>query len=339
MDEQETRKAVHDRIDQLDVPQDLVAAAIETGIDQASGKQVKPRRRRHLGRWILTAAAAVLLGVGGLAAVNPSVSRALSNVAWLTNFYLHHDDHFNSFHVNGIAKSMDQKVTSNGVTVHLVEAYYNGRTIGYTGEVTGLTKAIDPEQDWVPLDLDDTPAKNLTSSTSNFEPTKSGFRFHATFLVDKGEVPESVLLPIRISNVNGVVGRWNFNINLTQSQQKHAIQQKPYDLDLPGGEIIPVSMTTFASGAEFTFRTTTDGRYGFIGISAIKTAEEDQLIDGTDGYYASLGITHLPLKEPLVQGKTYHVVYQYQMKTDGSPEADIVGADIERDIVLWPAEQ
>ncbi|MFC6314788.1 DUF4179 domain-containing protein [Lapidilactobacillus achengensis] len=332
MDEQETRQAVHDQIDQLEVPQDLVAAAIQTGIEQAASKQTKPRRR-HLGRWILTAAAAVLLGVGGVAAVNPSVSQALSNVAWLTNFYVFQGgvNHFSTLHVDGTAKAMDQRVTSNGVTVHLVEAYYNGRKVGVAGEVTGL---FDHEKadEAMAFDLSGTEPENLRPVTGGFQATKTGFRFRNVYEVKSAGLPNQIVLPINIDHINGIVGRWNFEITLDQTKKTHALAQNAYDLDIPGGEITPMTMTSFHEGAELVYRSTSTGGADVLGFNSIKNAAGQELIDSSDGFRVGLGVCYLPLKEPLVQGKAYQVICEIDQKTSKKPTL------VTREVVLWPAD-
>ncbi|WP_461218592.1 DUF4179 domain-containing protein [Lapidilactobacillus salsurivasis] len=331
MDEQETRQAVHEQIDQLEVPQDLVAAAIQAGIEQAGDKQAKPRLR-HFGRWILTAAAAVLLGVGGLAAVNPSVSQALSNVAWLTNFYVFQGaaNHFSTLHVDGTAKALDQRVTSNGVTVQLVEAYYNGRKVGVAGEVTGL---FDHEKadETMAFDLSGTEPAKLRGVTSGFQATKTGFRFRTVYEVKSAQLPDRVVLPLNIDHINGIVGRWNFEITLDQKTGTHALVQKAYDLDIPGGEIIPMSMTSFHEGAELVYRSTTTGDADVLGFNSIKNAAGQELIDSSDGFRVGLGVNDLPLKAPLVQGQTYQVICEIDSKNSEKPTL------LTREVILWPA--
>lgn len=214
MSEQQERQLIHEQFNRIPVPKDAVYAAIGRGVESAP-------RRHPLRNSLLALAATLLLGTAGVATLNPAVGQAISNVTWLSGFYLFNGrrDNFHNFHVNGKVKGLDETVTSHGLTVHLVEAYYSGNTIGVTGEVTGMNQKqlnLNGEDEFA-FALKPTKAPHFSNSSYDFQQTKTGYRFSLVFRANGKIAPNQVTLPVAFDNLGGVAGAWQFELHMNKT--------------------------------------------------------------------------------------------------------------------------
>ncbi|WP_262314908.1 DUF4179 domain-containing protein [Lacticaseibacillus parakribbianus] len=336
MDEQRDRQLLHDEFDQIPVPEALVHDALAQGVKKA------PRQHR-VRNGLLAAAAALALTTAGLAAFVPQVGQAFDNVGWLAAFYLRNGNDVNAtaFHVNGVAKSLNQTATSHGITVHLVEAYYAGKIISVTGEITGMTERqinMNGEHE-LSYYAASTAKQHFFNDTYDFQETKSGYRFRLLYHATANTAPTSVTLPIRIQELGGVFGRWNFDLKMSQpAPVVTKLAGATYDFGVPGLTVAPVALIKYAHGAELQYRATGDSRYehgetGEIGIMSIQDAQGHSLIDmsdgmtlgGPDGSLTDLALTKLP-----VRGQAYRVQVDYFVKGEKSAR------EVTKSIVLWP---
>lgn len=329
MDERESRAQIHAAVDQLPVPTSAVNAAIQRGV-------VSAPRRRHRVRRLFLAAAILVLGTVGIATANPgvgqAVTQAVSNAAWLSEFYLLHGG-VNSarvFHVNGTATALNQQVTSHGLTVRLVEAYYSGKAIGITGEVTGMThgQIYQNGEDELGLDNQITPVPGVQADSLDFAPTKTGYRFTETYRITRAKAPTSLRLPLTITHVNGVRGDWRFKLNF---QQKPAVTHElsgNYTLR-PGVTLVPLQAVKYSQGAELRFNLKFNQKqYLDAAITAISDADGHALLDLSNGFDSKNGVNSLPLKQLPKAGQAYRVRLDYQLKTQKR------GHTVVREIVL-----
>ncbi|WP_156314259.1 DUF4179 domain-containing protein, partial [Lacticaseibacillus camelliae] len=301
------------------------------------GVDAAPKRRRW-GMRLLLAAAGVLLATGGAFAVSPAVGQAVgqavSNATWLSEFYLLHGgtNSARTFHVNGTAKALNQQVTSHGLTVRLVEAYYSGKTIGITGEVTGLTheQIYRNGEDELGLDNQITPLPGVEADSLDFAPTKTGYRFTETYRITREKAPTSLRLPVTITHINGVRGDWRFRLNF---QQKPAVTHElsgNYTLR-PGVTLVPLQAVKYSQGAELRFNLTFDQeQYLDAAITDIRSADGHSLLDVSNGFDTKNGVNSLPLKQLPNAGQSYRVRLDYQLKTQNR------GHTVVREIVLVP---
>ncbi|WP_179393781.1 DUF4179 domain-containing protein [Lacticaseibacillus absianus] len=313
MADRSNRQVMHDRFDQIPVPRAAVAAAITRGVKAAP----LPHRLR---KQLLAAAAALMLGTAGLAAFNPVVGQAFDNAAWLSSFYLLHGDrdHFNTFHVTGVAKGLNQTVTSHGLTVHLTEAYYAGATVGVTGEITGMTAAQRHMngEDELSLAVGDTGATPVSLVSSDFQATKTGYRFRLRYDVTAAPTPSALTLPLHVTHIGPVAGRWSFNLKLHQpAPVVTTLGQQGLATGAAGVTFTPLTMTTDAHGAALRYRMTVDRQRDepVAEIVALKDAAGHDLIDRRDGLvvHDAGAVNTLPLKQALVSGQAYTVTFGY----------------------------
>lgn len=325
------RDELHDAIDQIPVPTAAVNAAIDQGIAAAP---VKHRWRARL----LVLAAAVLFGGAGLAAGTPIISQAVSNVAWLTAFYLRNGetDNFNTYHIDGVAKNLNKTITSHGITVKLVEAYYSGKTIGITGEITGLnTTDFDPNGEHeLEMVTDDTPGKHLFHDMTDFQPIKHGYRFRQTYIVTSKTAPSSITLPFTIKQIGLTVGRWKANLKMSQPTPiVNIINDTTYDFGLKGITITPHSITKYAHGSELAFNIKADHtRYeaDSTSIDFIKNSSGQQLITNAGSFGSSDSRNYLSMVRMPKRGEKYLVRCSYFLK--GHKRANTVT----KKMVIWP---
>ncbi|MFD1394067.1 DUF4179 domain-containing protein [Lacticaseibacillus jixianensis] len=327
MDERQTRAKVHEMIDEIPVPTAAVNAAIGRGV-AAAGK------KRHWGKRLVLAAAVLVIGTAGAAAVNPAVGQAVSNAAWLGEFYLLHggQNPARAFHVNGTATALAEQVTSHGLTVRLVEAYYSGKEIGITGEVTGMTHAqiYKNGEDELGLDNQITPLPGVEADSLDFAPTKTGYRFTETYRITRAKAPTSVRLPITITHINGVRGDWRFKLNFRQKPAVTHELSGNYTLR-PGVTLAPLQAVKYSQGAELRFSLKFDQeQYLDAAITDIRGADGHSLLDLSNGFDTKNGVNSLPLKQLPNAGQSYRVRLDYQLKTQKR------GHTVVREIVLVP---
>lgn len=207
----------------IPVPTDALQDRIRQGITQgvAERKQQRPRRKQYV-------------AIAGLAAslfvttfIVPPFASAMSHVPLIGGLY-------RSFTEQGtvgteiekkqLATAIDQTVTDQGITIKVVDAYYDGTTIGMNLTATGV------------------PDVNETKRAAFYEVFKGDKRFEGTenqelahfkqdgkvwkarieYDVGLQKLSDSMQVPLVISEMFGLDGNWQFEVPVKRLQ---AIEQ------------------------------------------------------------------------------------------------------------------
>lgn len=212
-------------LNQIEVPKEDVFRAIDRGIQKGEQQKIKnttPRKRLIVSSSI----AAAIVGITFLSGfVNPQMNQVLAKTPFIGGIYEQFGDKIGLDLANQhLITELNQSLTKNGVTVQLNQAYFDGDVISITGQVNGeLNKGINEEGELsFDVNFENNRGDNdpWLKGSKAFKKIENGYEFQWKFTYPYETINEDFTLPIAIHYINGIKGDWNFEIPITQEENK-----------------------------------------------------------------------------------------------------------------------
>lgn len=212
----------------IEVPTTDVNHAIKQGITK--GQHVKKTRQKaHLTKrftMIGSSAAAAILAAGLV--VTP-IGNVLAQVPFVGDYYQMLNMSVGvEMASEQLVTEINESVTTNGVTVTVTSAFYDGHFLGITFKATGselpenLPADVGPEAGYS-FDLfklqDDTDDLGGTLAAL----TKEGDAYVSAIILENHNLQDLKTLPITFTSMAGVRGEWKFNVPVEASPSKTLI--------------------------------------------------------------------------------------------------------------------
>ncbi|MFD2443248.1 DUF4179 domain-containing protein [Bacillus sp. CGMCC 1.16607] len=173
-------------------------------------------------------AAALTIGVIGSGFLSPAMANVLKEVPFIGSvFGDSSDSSLKKIEEKGLASKLNETVTDNEVSLTITEAYFGGGrlAIGYIIETDKMELESFGKAKGIPLSykalLDGQSFAHLTEFEQSVE---DGV---ARGIMDVGvgnvsDLSEEPNLELRVKEINGIKGSWNFNIKVSNKQTKAA---------------------------------------------------------------------------------------------------------------------
>lgn len=209
----------------IEVPKTDVAHAIKRGIRK--GQNVKrSRQKTQLTKrftMIGSTAAAAVLAAGIMFA---PVGQVLAQVPFVGDYYqLLHSPVGVEMASQQLVTEINESVTTNGVTMTVTSAFYDGHFLGLTFKAKGselpenLPTDVGPEAGYT-FDLfqlqDDTDEMSATMSSL----TKEGNAYVGAIIFENQDLQDLKTLPITFTSMASVTGEWKFDVPVEASPSK-----------------------------------------------------------------------------------------------------------------------
>jgi len=215
----------NDLFEGIEVPKTDVAHAIKLGIRRGQNVK-KSRQKTHLTKrltMIGSTAAASVLAAGLIVA---PIGNALAQLPFVGDYYqmlqLSVGEEMAS---EQLVMEINESFTTNGVTMTITSAFYDGYFLGLTFKATGselpetLTTDVGPEVGFA-YDLfklqDDTDELGGTLASL----TKEGDAYIGAIIFENQNLQDLNTLPITFTSMAGVTGEWKFNVPVESSPSK-----------------------------------------------------------------------------------------------------------------------
>ncbi|MFT9596208.1 DUF4179 domain-containing protein, partial [Mesobacillus sp.] len=213
------KKMFHESVDQIDVPEDDVLKAIQTGVRKGSKIKSKQKSRlKVLGASV--AAAAVMFVSSGF--IVPSVGNVMADIPFLAKLY-EHDKVAGNLASQQLITELNEKAAFDGIDVRVTDAYYDGAIIGVTFDVKGEVKGDEDEIYAFYEIFDRDPNIEETMELVKLLPIEGGYKGHIQLSYPRAELPAETTLPFNIIGIGEInnnwkdeQGKWNFDVPIKQ---------------------------------------------------------------------------------------------------------------------------
>lgn len=216
MDKEKVRVA----IDQIDVPKEDVLNAITKGIKKGGQTKRYSKKKKILVCCLITVSIwGISFSVGGI--MNPKVNQVFASVPFIGEIYEEFGDKLGiKLAKNNLVTELNQEITQNGVTVELNDVYFDGNVVSIIGHVKG---ELEKEELSFDVNFENNKGDNdpwLNGKSMAIKQSGNGYDFQWRLEYPYKVIKESFTLPITIHSINGNKGSWNFNIPITQEENK-----------------------------------------------------------------------------------------------------------------------
>lgn len=228
-------KEIKTAIEQIPVPKEKVFSAISKGINKEDGRGKAKRRKVLAG--VATAALFGITVASGF--VNPTMNKVLANTPLIGGIFQEFNDRTGMELANQDAVTeLNQSLTKNGITVKLTSAYFDGSVVSITGFVNEAVEKGGNEKGEVSFDMNFEHYKGdhdpwLRGKSSGIKKVENGYNFQWKLEYPYESLKKNFTLPIKIHNINGIKGEWNFNIPIQQEKNRTLVinQEQGYPDD------------------------------------------------------------------------------------------------------------
>jgi len=200
---------------QIPVPQAALQERIRQGIKQGKREQQikRPKRLRRL--VVSTGLAASLLITSTF--VIPSFATAMAKVPLLGQIYRPFAEQENTGTAIGqkqLATKINQVASDQGIEIQVIDAYYDGATIGMNLTATGVPD-VKPEIRSGLYELfkgDQRFAGTETKEVVQFKQVKGIWQARIEYTLGEIKLQDKIQIPVVLTDVFGVHGNWTFNV-------------------------------------------------------------------------------------------------------------------------------
>ncbi|QHA91235.1 DUF4179 domain-containing protein [Bacillus sp. N1-1] len=203
-----------DQYDKIDVPEDELLRSIQSGIDQADGKQ-SFKHQRKIKRSIVSTAAAVVLSATFLSS---NVSNALADVPVIGEAYhVFNDMVGRNLTSQQLITELDEKSSGKGLDVMVTSAYYDGAVIGVSFKVEGNVK--EDELHKVNGFYEIYGGNEAISDSKEIvalEKSGDGYIGQIQLAYPGKELPANTSFPLEFKRIGEKEGSWKFDVPVEQ---------------------------------------------------------------------------------------------------------------------------
>ncbi|WP_191562102.1 DUF4179 domain-containing protein [Metabacillus idriensis] len=216
------KKWFNSQLAEIELPEDEIFSAIDCGIK--AGREQKRFNRRFTGKSaaILSAAAASIVLASGF--VFAPVTNVLASVPLLGSIY----ENF-SFSIgkelsaSNLVTELNEKATSNGVSVTLTSVFFDGNVVGVTFKAEGdslpekwVEGPNDPVSGYSHYLFDGSESKQWSGGQSGIVKTEKGYIGSMELHNPSKDLPSDFTLPLTFYYMAGQKGEWKFNVPVKQ---------------------------------------------------------------------------------------------------------------------------
>ncbi|ATP40654.1 DUF4179 domain-containing protein [Solibacillus sp. R5-41] len=209
------KKPFRDEYEKIEVPQEDVLKAIQTGIGRASLHKVSRRNNRRRKPFILSAAAAIFISSSFIV---PSMSQALAEVPLIGTLYTNFNDLVGrSLASQQLITELNASASHRGIDVTVTSAYYDGAVVGVTFHVKGDVKTESNGRlmgFYEIFDGDDGIADS--KELVYLDQTDGGFVGNIRLNYPKTELPPNTTFPLEFKRLGNKEGTWKFDVPIKQ---------------------------------------------------------------------------------------------------------------------------
>ncbi|WP_341302870.1 DUF4179 domain-containing protein [Lysinibacillus sp. FSL H8-0500] len=214
--------------EKIEVPQEEVLQAIQTGINRATAtKSVKKRLKPYL----LAATAALFITASF---ISPSISYVMAEVPFIGKVYENVNDLVGrNLASQQLITQLNETASNQGIDISIKSAYYDGAVMGVTfyitgdvqteadGRLIGFYKLFDGKEEIAD-------SKELVY----LDPTEGGYVGHIRLYYPKTELPPNATFPLEFKRIGTKEGAWKFDVPIQQLPYKTIqLQQKSSAID------------------------------------------------------------------------------------------------------------
>ncbi|XBM34355.1 DUF4179 domain-containing protein [Bacillus licheniformis] len=199
-------------VNKIDVPTKEIRESIDKGIKRAKReKTFRPKRAVKRTVFVSSAAAVLLLGSGF---VSPAMQSVLADVPLIGKAYQQFHDYVGQNLVAGqLVTELNEKASSNNIDVTATSVYFDGGIIGMTFKVKSDTrKDLDDGARMIHFTLFNGERKWAIASQGDLKKTEDGYTGYIQVGYPDKHIPDKLTLPVTITNINGIRGKWKFDI-------------------------------------------------------------------------------------------------------------------------------
>ncbi|RJO96901.1 DUF4179 domain-containing protein [Exiguobacterium sp. RIT452] len=200
---------------QIPVPQAALQERIRQGMEQGKREQQikRPKRLRRL--VVSTGLAASLLITSTF--VIPSFATAMAKVPLLGQMYrpfLEQENTGTAISQKQLATKIDQVASDNGIDIQVIDAYYDGVTIGMNLTATGVpdVKAEARSGLYELFKGDKRFEGTETMELVQFKQVKGVWQGRIEYMFGETKLKDTIQIPVVLTDVFGVKGNWSFNV-------------------------------------------------------------------------------------------------------------------------------
>lgn len=216
MDKEKVRMA----IDQIDVPKEDVLNAITKGLKKGGQTKRYSKKKKTLVSCLITVSIlGISFSIGGI--INPKVNQVMASVPFIGEIYEEFGDKLGiELAKNNLVTKLNQKITRNGVTVELNDVYFDGNVVSIIGHVEG---ELEKEELSFDVNFENNKGDNdpwLNGKSMAIKQSGNGYDFQWRLEYPYKVIKDNFTLPITIHSISGNKGSWDFNIPITQKENK-----------------------------------------------------------------------------------------------------------------------
>ncbi|WP_079506094.1 DUF4179 domain-containing protein [Mesobacillus jeotgali] len=213
------KKMFHERMNQIEVPQEEVLKAIQDGVRKGNSMKAK-KNSQFRGLGMAVGAAAVLFISSSV--MIPSVGKVMADIPLLSKLY-ENDKVAENLASQQLITELNEKAAFAGIDVTVTEAYYDGAMIGVSFDVKGNVKGEEDEIYAFYEIFDRDSNIEETMELVKLVPTEDGYMGHIQLSYPRAELPAETTLPFNIIGIGEVndnwkdeQGKWNFDVPIKQ---------------------------------------------------------------------------------------------------------------------------
>ena len=209
------KKPFQEEYKKIEVPNEEVLKAIQTGIKEASSIKTPKNNNKHLKTYILSAAAVFFISSSF---IFPSLSHVMAEVPLLGKVYTNFNDLVGrNLASQQLITELDEIASYKDIDISVTSAYYDGAIIGVTFNVTGNVKT---EDDGRLIGLYEIFGGKEGISDSKelvyMEPAENGYSGHIQLNYPKSKLPADTTFPLEFKGIGSKKGVWKFDIPVKQ---------------------------------------------------------------------------------------------------------------------------
>lgn len=324
-----TTKNLGQETEKIIVPREKVFQAISAGLRDAN----EPSTNRFLRVRVLlpTAVALFILATAGSGFVHPVVGHALSKLPLVGQIYANlYDDYGAKLSAQGKTYSLNESVTVNGITITIIEAYYQGNTVSIIGTAAGDTIVPKAEADELSFGLvSKKDGKTFArSATSSVNKVGEGYQFYVDFHLLSDKLQGKIEFPLEITRANGNKGPWKYSLSLEQKVGEVKQIDKTVDFGIEGNQFRFVKVSEGDDRDLLMIENNQQDNQKRVQLNKILDPKGKDILDLTSTHYDDK-YTRIELTESIQPGVKYKLVGM------NSPTEDTTDVEVFDDIVFF----